>query len=67
MKSDGTVERYKARLVVRGFLQGVVENTFAPVIDFTIVRTALAIEVQKGFFIEQLDVRTAFLHGEVDD
>lgn len=64
---DGTVGRYKARLVVRGFLQGFVDNTYSPVVDFTTIRTALAIGIQRGFYIHQMDVRTAFLHGKIDE
>ena len=66
MLPDGTVGRYKARLVVKGFMQGNVERTFEPVIDFTTVRVILAVAVQHGLLIHQLDVRTAFLHGEID-
>lgn len=46
--SDGSVARYKARLVVQGFLQGFVDMTYAPVVDFSIVRAALSIAVQRG-------------------
>ena len=67
MAQDGTIGRYKARLVVKGFLQGNVEHTFAPVVDFTTVRILLSVAVQKGMEINQMDVRTAFLHGEIDD
>ena len=52
---------------MKGFLQGNVEHTFAPVIDFTTIRVVLSIAVQKGMEIHQMDVRTAFLHGEIDD
>ena len=62
----GKVIRYKARLVVRGFLQGDVEQTFAPVVDFTTIRTSIAVAVKKRYIIQQMDVRTAFLHGEID-
>ena len=67
MIPDGTVGRYKARLVVKGFLQGHVEHIFAPVIDFTTVRVVLAVAVQRGLYIHQMDVRTAFLHGDIND
>lgn len=59
--------KYKARLVVRGFLQGILEDTYAPVIDFTTVRVALASGVQKGYMIRHFDVRIVFLHGELED
>lgn len=60
---DGTVGRYKARLVIKGYLQGNVDRTFAPVADFTTVRTALALALQRGSLIHQMDARTAFLQG----
>ena len=60
------VIRHKARLVVRGYLQGDVEQTFSPVVDFTTIRTCLAVAVRKGYSIQQLDVCTAFLHDEID-
>lgn len=47
-------------------MQGIVEDTYAPVVDFTTITVALAVAVQKGYFIDQIDVRTAFLHGDVD-
>ena len=47
-KSDanGAVTRYKARLVVKRYLQGMFEQTIAPVVDFSAVRIALAVTVQ---------------------
>lgn len=62
----GCIISHKARLVVRGFLQGNVDQTFAPVVDFTTIRTCLAIAVQKGYSIHQMVIKTAFLHGEID-
>ena len=44
-----------------------VEQTFAPVVDFSAVRIALAVSVQKGHLVHQMDVLTAFLHGEIDN
>lgn len=41
-------------------------DTFSPVVDFTTVRTAIALAVQNGSLIHQMDVCTAFLHGEID-
>ena len=65
---DRSVSRHKARLVVKGFLQIQVLDTFAPVVDdFNAVRIALSQAVQKGIQIHQQDIRTAFLRGDVDD
>lgn len=66
LNEDGSVSRYKARLVVKGYFQGTVEDTYSPVVDFNAVRTALAVAVQRGMHLHQIDIRTAFLHGEID-
>ena len=64
---DGSVCSYKARLVVKGYMQGNVDFTYAPVVDFSMVRAALAIAVKRNYVVHQMDVRTAFLHGEIDE
>ena len=51
---------------MRGNLQGDVRETYAPVVDFTTVITALTVAVQRGYSTLQLDICTAFLHGDID-
>ena len=68
--SDGTIERYKARLVARGFTQrfGVdYRETFAPVARMASIRTLLAVACQDDMNLTQLDVETAFLNGPLDE
>ena len=64
--SDGSISRYRARLVAKGFHQqyGVdFEKTFSLVIKPPIVRIILSLAVQFNWPLRQLDVRNTFLHG----
>ena len=47
-------------------MQGQIDMTCAPVVDFNTVRIALAIAVQWNYAIHQMDDFTAFLHGKID-
>ena len=67
-RSDGSLEHYKARLVARGFLQEQgrdYDETFAPVAHMTTIRTLLTVVSVRQRFISQLDVKNAFLNGEL--
>ena len=64
--SDGTINRYKARLVANGFHQqfGIdFKETFSPVIKPPTVRIILSLAVQFNWPLRQLDVSNAFFHG----
>ncbi|UYV68918.1 hypothetical protein LAZ67_6001665 [Cordylochernes scorpioides] len=69
LNSKGEIERYKARLVAKGFNQKFgrdYEETFAPIVKHSTIRAFLAASVYKGMQVIHLDVKTAFLHGDLD-
>ena len=67
---DGKVERYKARLVAQGFTQKFgsdYDETFCPVVRLESIRTLIALSVQYGLELHQIDVTTAFLNGQLKE
>ena len=67
---DGTVDRYEARLVARGFTQEYVidyEETFAPVARLSSVRTLIAIFVARKWPLFKMDVKNVFRTGKLSE
>jgi hypothetical protein len=67
---DGNVHIYKAQLIAKGFrhIQGVdYDETFFPVAMLKSIRIILAIAVYFDYEIWQMDVKTAFLNGNLDE
>ncbi|KAI5344133.1 hypothetical protein L3X38_012010 [Prunus dulcis] len=67
---DGSVQKNKARLVAKGYSQkpGVDYNeTFAPVARLDTIRTLIALAAQKGWQLYQLDVKSAFRNGILEE
>jgi hypothetical protein len=68
--TDGSIEKYKARFVARGFSQkeGIdYEETFAPVARYTSIRTILALAAKMKWKLHQMDVKTTFLNGVIEE
>ena len=70
IKTDGSIDKYKARLVVKCFRQkeGLdYFDTYSPVIRITSIRMLIAIAALYNLEIHQMDVKTAFLNGDLDE
>ena len=69
-EDKGSQPRYKARLVVKGFGQqkGIdFDEIFSPTIKMSSIRVILGLAANLDLEIEQLDVKTTFLHGDLEE
>jgi hypothetical protein len=70
LHANGTVERYSARLVAKGFTQyeGIdYMDTFNPVVKMTTIRIFIAISASQNWLLFQLDINIAFLYGDLNE
>ncbi|GKC77734.1 isochorismate synthase, chloroplastic [Tanacetum coccineum] len=70
MKADGTIDKYKARLVIKGFRQreGLdYFDTYSPITRITSIRMVLAIAALRNLEVHQMDVKPSFLNGDLEE
>lgn len=69
-KSDGSLHKYKAKLVAKWFTQtyGIdYSETFSPVAELNTIKALLSVAVNKNWPLYQLDMKNAFLNGELEE
>ncbi|GKB53375.1 retrovirus-related pol polyprotein from transposon TNT 1-94 [Tanacetum coccineum] len=70
MKADGTIDKYKAKLVIKGYRQreGLdYFDTYLPITRITSIRMILAIAALRNLEVHQMDVKTTFLNGDLEE
>ena len=70
MKTDGTIDKYKARLVIKGYKRQKGLDyfyTYSPVSRITSIRMMLAIASMRNLAVHQMEVKTAFLNGDLEE
>ena len=68
--ADGIIEKYKEIFVAHGFSQKEdidYEDTFAPIVTYTSIRSVLSLVVVMKWNIRHMDVKTTFLNGVVEE
>jgi hypothetical protein len=70
LRPDGTIDKYKARLVVKSYTQEEGEDFFdtcSPIARLTIIHVLLSLVASHGLLVHQMDVKIAFLNGELGE
>lgn len=70
LQPNGTIERYKVRLVAKGYTQtyGIdYQETFAPVAKMNYVRILISVAINRDWPLLKLDIKNIFLHGDFEE
>jgi hypothetical protein len=70
LRLDGTIKKYKARIVAKGYNPKEGEDffdTYSPVARLTTIRVLLSLTTSYGLLVHQIDVKTTFLNGELEE
>jgi hypothetical protein len=70
LRPDGTIKRYKATLVAKGYTQKECDdffNTYSSVARLITIRVSIFLTTSYGLIVHQIDVKTAFLNGELEE
>jgi hypothetical protein len=69
LRLDGIIDKYKTRLVAKGYTQKECEdlfNTYSPVARLTTIHVAISLATSHGLLVHQMDIKTTFLNGELE-
>jgi hypothetical protein len=70
LRPDGTIDKYKAWLVAKGYTQKEGEDffdTYSPIARMTTIRVLFSLAALYDLLVHQMDVKTTFLNGELDE
>ena len=70
LRPDGTIEKYKTRIVAKGYTQKEGEDyfdTYSPVARLTTIRVLLSLAASHGLLIHQMNIKIVFLNEELEE